>query len=251
MLRCGVSARGEWLTLLRAAARTATAPRVEGDARSAAHYNNVEARANRAAALVHLGELSAAIRALTAEPLAPSTEATLAELRDPLRRTRAVRPYAARARSLPARRAVRVPALCLRKARCGAAAGPSGATNQHLRILLEDENDSQLLHCAARRLAQADVPAAALAAFRVGRNVALQKPDGRGIRALVIGDVLRRLVGTTVTQAVASRLERACLPSQYGLSTRAGAEALPRILRAATEIDPCATMRDHRFYGCG
>ena len=38
-------------------------------------------RASRAAALVHLGELSAAARALVAEPLAPGTDAT--ELRDP------------------------------------------------------------------------------------------------------------------------------------------------------------------------
>ena len=42
--------------------------------------------AARAAALVHLGELSAASRALTAEPLADGNEATLAELRDPSRR---------------------------------------------------------------------------------------------------------------------------------------------------------------------
>ncbi|CAE7234973.1 unnamed protein product [Symbiodinium sp. CCMP2592] len=153
-LRCEAFARGEWLTLLHAAARTAEAPHLAA-ARSAAQ--DVEARAHRAAALVHLGELSAAGRALTAEPLAPATNATLAELRDPMRRP----------------------------------PEPYGATNEHLRILLDDEVDSQLLHCAAQRLAQADVPAAALAALRVGRIVALQKPDGRGIRALVIGDVLR------------------------------------------------------------
>ena len=39
VLLCEAFARGEWLTLLRAA----TAPRVEGDAHSAAHDNNVEA----------------------------------------------------------------------------------------------------------------------------------------------------------------------------------------------------------------
>ena len=141
----------------------------------------------------------------------------------------------------------------LRKARRGAAAGPSGATNEHLRILLDDEVDGQLLHCAAQCLAQADVPAPALAAIRVGRIVALQKPDGRGIRALVIGDVLRRLVGRVLAQAFALRLETACLPFQYGLSTRAGAEALPRVLRAATEVDPRATILSYpvrRRSGC-
>ena len=38
------------------------------------------------APLVHLGQLSAAARALVAEPLVPGTDATLAELRDPARR---------------------------------------------------------------------------------------------------------------------------------------------------------------------
>ncbi|CAJ1353025.1 unnamed protein product, partial [Effrenium voratum] len=44
------------------------------------------AKGERAAALAHLGELSAAARALTAEPLAPGNEETLQELRDPARR---------------------------------------------------------------------------------------------------------------------------------------------------------------------
>ena len=82
-LRCEAFARGEWLTLLQAIARTVEAPHPVA-ARSAAH--DIEARAHRAAALVHLGELSAAGHALTAEPLAPATDATLAELRDPMRR---------------------------------------------------------------------------------------------------------------------------------------------------------------------
>ncbi|CAE7567374.1 unnamed protein product, partial [Symbiodinium microadriaticum] len=66
-----------------AAAGTAEAPHLAA-ARSAAQ--DIEGRAHRAAALVHLGELSAAGHALTAEPLAPATDATLAELRDPVRR---------------------------------------------------------------------------------------------------------------------------------------------------------------------
>ena len=85
-LRCEAFARGGWLTLLQAAAGTA-APHLAA-ARSAAQ--DIEARAHRAAALVHLGELSAAGHALTAEPLAPATDATLAELRDGARPNRTV-----------------------------------------------------------------------------------------------------------------------------------------------------------------
>ena len=103
---------------------------------------------------------------------------------------------------------------CLRTARRGAAAGPSGATNEHLCTLLDDE--------LAQRLAQADVPGPALAALRVGRMVALQKPNGRGVRALVVRDVFRRLVGRTLAQTFAPQFQQACLPHQYGFSTRAG-----------------------------
>eukprot|EP00439_Symbiodinium_sp_Y106_P083753 s1591_g24.t1 len=71
---------------------------------------------------------------------------------------------------------------------------------------------------------------------------AAETHNGRGVRALVIGDVLRRLVGCALAQAFAPQFERTCLPHQFGLSTRAGTEALARVLRAATEIDPRATM---------
>ena len=48
----------------------------------------------------------------------------------------------------------------------------------HLRTLFDDEVDSKLLHSAAQVLVQADVPRPALAALRVGRMVASQKPNG-------------------------------------------------------------------------
>ena len=127
-LRCEAFARGEWVTLLHAAARTAEAPHLAA-ARSAAQ--DVEARAHRAAALVHLGELSAAGRALTAEPLAPATDATLAELRDPVRRP--PEPYGPLPSEVASYQPGAMPVLVaclprrLRKARRGAAAGPSGA----------------------------------------------------------------------------------------------------------------------------
>ena len=70
----------------------------------------------------------------------------------------------------------------------------------------------------------------------------MQKPNGRGIRALVVGDALGRLVGRTLAQASAPYFEHACLPHQYGPSTRAGGEALPRVLRAAAEGDARAII---------
>ena len=66
----------------------------------------------------------------------------------------------------------------LRGARQGAAAGPSGCTAEHLRILLDDEGCSDLLLHAAQLFAAGRVPAKVVDGLRLGRLVALQKPNG-------------------------------------------------------------------------
>ena len=130
---------------------------------------------------------------------------------------------------------------CLRSARRGSAAGPSGTTKKHLRLLLDDEGDCELLHRAAGQLATATVPESVLEALRLGRMVALRKPSGRA-RALVVGDTFRRLVARALAQQSAPALREACLPFQFGLSTRSGTEALSRMLRAARVLDARATV---------
>ena len=102
-------------------------------------------RAKRASALAHLGEVSAAAKALTAQPLAPANAATRSALRDPARHPPTAQvPIPPECRRSQPRQPVQ---LCrqklldnLRRARCGAAAGPSGCTSEHLRVLLDDEH---------------------------------------------------------------------------------------------------------------
>ena len=53
--------------------------------------DDVESRAGRAEALVHMGEFSAARQALEGAALAPGTDATLAMLQNPLRRLPSLR----------------------------------------------------------------------------------------------------------------------------------------------------------------
>ena len=67
--------------------------------------------------------------------------------------------------------------------------------------MLDDKEDCRLLHGAAEQLARAEVPASVLAAIRVGRIAALRKPNGR-VRALIVGDVLRRLVGRVMANLI-------------------------------------------------
>ena len=69
----------------------------------------------------------------------------------------------------------------------------------------------------------------------------LTKPTG-GVRALVMGDVFRRLVARTLAQQFGEAFREACAPFQYALSTRAGPEAVVRALRVATETDPRTTV---------
>ena len=56
-----------------------------------------------------------------------------------------------------------------------------------------------LLFQIAERMAKAQVPEAVINFIRMGRLTALSKPDG-GVRGIVVGDVLRRLVARTMSQ---------------------------------------------------
>ena len=77
--RCEAFNCGEWPQLLQCAAAA-----VRDGNRHRTDADEFQARAARAAALVHLGSfLSAAGRALVVAPLAPGTDTTLEALRDP------------------------------------------------------------------------------------------------------------------------------------------------------------------------
>ena len=232
---------GNWTQLLSEAAATC---RRQGPA--PARDDSLQPRADRAASLAALGELSAAAQALVSEPLAPGNGTTLAELRDPERRPQ--QSYRDLPEDLmaflpeqPLRLSWRRFISNLRGTRRGAAAGPSGATAEHYKIMLDDEESTNFLYAAASALARAEVPQAIIDGLRLGRLVTLRKSNGR-IRGLVMGDVFRRITSRTLAQQFAVPLQSACSPFQFALSTRAGTECIPRILRAATELDPRCTI---------
>ena len=108
-------------------------------------------RASRAMSLVQVGELSAARQALEGAALAPGSLATSRILTDSERRPpvprEAVSPFQ-----------LEPELICLRKARQGAAPGPSGMTSDHLFPLLSHERDSELLVQVGSLWATGDVP---------------------------------------------------------------------------------------------
>ena len=70
---------------------------------------------------------------------------------------------------------------------------------------------------------------------------ALQKANG-GIRGIVVGDVIRRLVAKTLAKQFMTRFEDATKPFQYALSTRAGCESIAHVVQVMTDRDPNCTV---------
>ena len=105
--------------------------------------DDLEKRVSRAELLCHMEELSSALQALEGAALAPGNSATLDQLKDPVRRPPRPR------EPLPDEVISHIPgrpfdldeqllSSNLRSARRGAAAGPSGMTTEHLRLLFSD-----------------------------------------------------------------------------------------------------------------
>ena len=76
---------------------------------------------------------------------------------------------------------------------------------------------------------------------QAGRMTALKKDDG-GVRGIVAGDVVRRLVTTTMSQQLGSATKAATAPCQYALSTRSGCECVAHVLQGVTELNPRTTV---------
>ena len=187
--------------------------------RRRAQTDTLERRAERAESLVLMGEVSAGRHALEGAPLAPGTQRTLDQLRDPVRRP--TMPYAPLPEPMLHHQAERPFELDktlflknLKRARRGAAAGPSGVTTEHLKAVLSDSRDAERLFTAGLLLAQARIPGEILTALRMGRVTALQKPNG-SVRGIVASDVFRRLVARTMAQQLGPAIERATSPFQY------------------------------------
>ena len=207
-------AQGQWGSLIRDSVDACEIASRNRARRTRRPVNDVAKRAERAKTLVMMGEVSAGRQALEGAALAPGNMTTLNQLNNPDRRP--VQPI----RELPPREFKEfepvVPfklnehrfAQNVRSARRGAAPGPSGMTNDHLRILLSNPSHFQWLFRAAEQLARGDILAAVVDVVRLGRMPALQKPDG-GVRGIVVGDVLRRLVGRTIAQQLVPAVEDA------------------------------------------
>ena len=202
--------------------------------------NTMEKRAARAQRLFQVGELSAGRLALDGADLAPGNTATLRELSQ--------RPSAPRhpIPPLPDQRPVfnleeKVFCRNVRSARKGAAGGPSGMTNDHLRPLLDSMMDTCSLFKVAELLSKGHSPPLAAQTIKLRRMTALRKDTG-GVRGIVSGEVIRRLTARTIAQQIGPAVKAFTAPFQYALSTRVGCWCIAHALQAVCELNPEATV---------
>ena len=182
---------------------------------------------------------------MTSAAIAPGTDETFAALSDPARRPPSPRQDVpvdllnCQPDSLAVLTDAAV-AQALRTARRGTAAGLSGATCEHYKLLLDDAEALELSVHAANLLAAARVPADVAAAVGLSRLTALRKPGG-GVRGIATSDTFRRLVSRSLARMFADTFDEATRPYQFALQTRAGTNALSGMLRAAVDLDSAAT----------
>ena len=79
--------------------------------------------------------------------------------------------------------------------------------------------------------------------MKLGRLTALRKKDG-GVRGIVAGEVIRRLVSRTIAQQLSPAVATATGPFQHALTTRAGCECVSHALQAICDLDATVTSVD-------
>ena len=107
---------------------------------------------------------------------------------------------------------------------------------EHLRVLIEDDNLWELFADLAQDFARANVPGDIMQALRLGRMTALRKDDD-GVRGIVAGSVLRRLVCKALAKQFSDDIMSRTSPFQFALQTKAGTDALAHVLRFLTDAD--------------
>ena len=118
------------------------------------------------------------------------------------------------------------------------AAGLAGDTNEHYKVLLDDEEATLLITEAAEHLSKADFPSEIADALAMEAMTALMKDNGR-IRGIVTGDFPS---GGGAHHGTTVKFECACMPFQYALSTRAGTDCVALVTRSLIELDPRKTL---------
>ena len=232
-------AAGQWTDLLRASDLCSEQAAVASRRKGRRQESGLDKRVSRALHLVQLGALQweASIGGCRSGPWHDSHLECIAGPNQASSQT-------SRGRSTPHRPFELDEVLFsrnLRSAKKGAAGGPSGMTWEHLRPLLDSPRDSRVLFRVAELLARGELPPSIVDVIRVGRLTALRKSNG-GVRGIVAGEVIRRLLARTVAQQLGPAVEAATSPFQFVLSTKSGCECVAHCVQALCETHEQLTL---------
>ena len=225
--RFSAFSRGEWFMLLESSARC-DEQAVVARRRRRHQGDDLQKRAVRVELKVALGELSSARQVLEGEAVASGTRETLRSLTDESKRLSRLRdpiPREILDHSPP------VPFVQDRDKFLNVRGEKRGSK----RTLRDDRGTFRPLigHGARANITHHRGHQDWMTAFR--------KANG-GVRGIVVGDVVRRLVARTITQQLGPQVEAATAPFQFALSTRAGSECVAHVVQGLCEVNPDSTV---------
>ena len=186
--------------------------------------DDVERCFMKAERLIELGELSSARQALEGAAEAPGDQAKLDKLQDECCRPQQPREL------LPPDMMTFEPEIefqldekmfgkNLRSAKRGVAGGPSGMMTKHVRLCWTMHIRHIFSSVWARIWQGLRCRRLLWQRSNQAGGLPLSKDDG-GVRGIVAGDVVRRLVARTIAQQLGPAVKAATAPYQYALSTR-------------------------------
>ncbi len=191
-------------------------------------------KAKRMHRLLTLGSITRAARCLEALPIVDPTEEVLAVLR--ALHPQSQPPVAPEPTTGPVQVTEETFTTVLQALPKGSCPGPSGWTYEHIKAATASDNN---VRSVAIRLINCIVGGALphLPALLDSTLIGLEKPGGRGVRPIAIGEVWLRLAGLCA-MASCPGAGQALAPLQLGVGIRGGAQCIGHALKAGIAADP-------------
>jgi hypothetical protein len=137
----------------------------------------------------------------------------------------------------------------VRRANKAAAGGPGGTDYLTLGAWFdEDDAVSEALTSVLNLIAAGSVPPAIVRLLTAGRGLCVPKDDKGGLRPIVVGAVLLRLIGSLALQKESTAINRYFLephPIQFGVGVQGGCELMAAAVEAHLGANP-----SHISMGC-
>ena len=134
----------------------------------------------------------------------------------------------------------------VRRANKAAAGGPSGTDYMTLGTWFhEDDALSQALTRVLNLIAAGKVPEPIVQLLIAGRGICIPKDEKGGLRPIVVGSVLMRLVGSLAIQKESAAINKYFLqprPLQFGVGVQGGCELMASAIESHLRVNPTSIV---------